>query len=317
MDLSEIFGFLIILKETLVILPKNGKLVASIAFLSLLLSSILISLFVYFLQSLWANMLASYANPEYSDALYNPNNNNSNHVLKYTLLLLVVQLSFLFIFVIISNLLSTATILVSAFSYTGKKLDSKDLFSSIKRTWKKPFSRRFSSSSSSRFRSIAVVLAVIIVFIYPNFITISAAVIFAIVVYIFQLYSSVVSALSVVISIVEVSSRMEALEKAEKLVEGGQRLHGFMLNLFFNLVALILILPASYYYIDKLSVNKFAIYYGLFFLNFVSLLNIFVFTAYTVFYYWCKKHHGEEEEEKEEDINVQYSQLPALDSDIP
>ncbi|XP_012831327.1 PREDICTED: uncharacterized protein LOC105952329 [Erythranthe guttata] len=293
MDLSEIFGFLIILKETLVILPKNGKLVASIAFLSLLLSSILISLFVYFLQSLWANMLASYANPEYSDALYNPNNNNSNHVLKYTLLLLVVQLSFLFIFVIISNLLSTATILVSAFSYTGKKLDSKDLFSSIKRTWKKPFSRRFSSSSSSRFRSIAVVLAVII------------------------LYSSVVSALSVVISIVEVSSRMEALEKAEKLVEGGQRLHGFMLNLFFNLVALILILPASYYYIDKLSVNKFAIYYGLFFLNFVSLLNIFVFTAYTVFYYWCKKHHGEEEEEKEEDINVQYSQLPALDSDIP
>ncbi|KAL7138016.1 hypothetical protein ABFS83_10G134500 [Erythranthe nasuta] len=314
MDLSEMFGFLIIVKETLIILPKNGKLVASIAFLSLLLSSILFSLFVYFLQLLWANMLASYANPEYSDALYNPNNNNNiNHVLKYTALLLVVELSFLFIFVIISNLLSTATILVSAFSYTGKKLDSKDLFSSIKRTWKKPFSRRFSSSSSSRFLSIAVVLAVILIFIYPNFITICAAVIFAIVVYVFQLYSSVVSALSVVVSIVEDSSRMEALEKAEKLVMGGQRLHGFMLNLFFNLVALILILPGFYYYIHKLSVNNATIYYGLFFLNFVSLLNMVVFMAYTVFYYRCKKHHGEEEE----DINVQYSQLPALDSDIP
>ncbi|KAL7097350.1 hypothetical protein ACP275_10G139300 [Erythranthe tilingii] len=313
MDLSEIFGFLIILKETLKILPKNGKLVASIAILSLLLSSIIFALFTYFLQLIVANMFASYTNPEYSDA-----NNNNNQVLKYTALLLAVELSFLFIFVIISNLLSTATILVSSFSYTGKNLSSRDLFSSIKRTWKKPFSRRSYSPSSSRFLSIAVVLAVILVFIYPNFITICAAVIFGIVVYIFLLYSSVVSALSVVVSIVEDSSRQEALEKAEKLVMGGQRLHGFMLNLFFNLVALILILPGFYYYIHKLSVNNATIYYGLFFMNFVSLLNIFVFTAYTVFYYRCKKHHGEEEEkEEEEDINVQYSQLPALDSDIP
>ncbi|KAL7097111.1 hypothetical protein ACP275_10G122700 [Erythranthe tilingii] len=273
MDFSEIFGFLIILKETLKILPKNGKLVASIAILSFLLPSILFSLFINFLQFIMANI---------------NNNNNNNHVPKYTALLLAVQFSFLIIYCVIFHLFSTATVVVSAFSYTGKNLNSKDLLSSIKRTWKKPFSRRSyssSSSSSSSFLLLAVLLAVVLVFTYPNFITIFAAVIFGILVFIFQLYSSVVSALSVVVSIVEDSSRMEALEKAEKLVNRGQRLHGFMLNLFFYLVAVILILPGSYYYIDELSVNNVTICCGLFFFNFVSLLRILALMAYTVFYF--------------------------------
>ncbi|EYU42466.1 hypothetical protein MIMGU_mgv1a024057mg [Erythranthe guttata] len=329
MDLSEIFGFLIILKETLKILPKNGKLVASIAFLSLLLPSVLFLSFVYFYQSLTAYVFASYTDPEYSDS--------DNHVVKYLALLLAVEIAFLLIFVIISSLSSTTTILVSAYSYTGKKLDPKDLFSSIKRTWKKPFSRRLYSSSSSlssRFLSIAVVLAIFLVFMYPNFMTICAFVIFGVIVFIFQLYSSVVYVLSVVVSIVEDSSGVEALGKAEKLVKGGQRLHGFTLNLFFNLVAasfedggvgkgrkaryggasasmdscstcssilhvaVILISPGTYYYIDKLSVDNVTIYYGLFFLNLVSLLRILALIAYTVFYFRCKKRHDEEEEEE-------------------
>ncbi|KAL8040957.1 hypothetical protein ABFX02_10G134200 [Erythranthe guttata] len=317
MDLSEIFGFLIILKETLKILPKNGKLVASIAFLSLLLPSVLFLSFVYFYQSLTAYVFASYTDPEYSDS--------DNHVVKYLALLLAVEIAFLLIFVIISSLSSTTTILVSAYSYTGKKLDPKDLFSSIKRTWKKPFSRRLYSSSSSlssRFLSIAVVLAIFLVFMYPNFMTICAFVIFGVIVFIFQLYSSVVYVLSVVVSIVEDSSGVEALGKAEKLVKGGQRLHGFTLNLFFNLVAAsVLILPCLYYYIRKLSVDNVMIYYGLFFLNFVSLFNMVVSMAYTVFYFRCKKHHGEEEDEEEEiDITIkvgdlQYTKLPVLSSD--
>ncbi|KAL7138017.1 hypothetical protein ABFS83_10G134600 [Erythranthe nasuta] len=314
MDFSEIFGFLIILKETLKILPKNGKLVAAIAILSLLLPSILFLSFVYFYQSLTAYVFASYTDPEYSDS--------DNHVVKYLALLLAVEIAFLLIFVIISSLSSTTTILVSAYSYTGKKLDPKDLFSSIKRTWKKPFSRRLYSSSSSlssRFLSIAVVLAIFLVFMYPNFMTICAFVIFGVIVFIFQLYSSVVYVLSVVVSIVEDSSGVEALGKAEKLVKGGQRLHGFTLNLFFNLVAaLVLILPCLYYYIRKLYVNNVMIYYGLFFLNFVCLFNMVVSMAYTVFYFRCKKHHGEEEEEIDISIKVgdlQYTKLPVLSSD--
>ncbi|KAL7137801.1 hypothetical protein ABFS83_10G117500 [Erythranthe nasuta] len=77
---------------------------------------------------------------------------------------------------------------------------------------------------------------------------------------------------------------MEGLEKAEKLVKGGRRLHGFMLNLFFYLVAVIFILPGSYYYIGELSVNNVTICCGLFFLNFISLLRILALMAYTVFY---------------------------------
>ncbi|EYU42465.1 hypothetical protein MIMGU_mgv1a018734mg [Erythranthe guttata] len=401
MDFSKIFGFLIILKETLKIFSKNGKFVASIAILSLLLSSIVFALFTYFLQFIVANMFASYTYPEYSDA-----NDNNSHMLKYTALLIAFELFFLFIFIIIYDLSSTATILVSSFSYTGKKLNSKELFSSIKRTWKKPFSRisyspssrlllfafilvvnfystlllalelsfliiyniishlsstatilvsafsytdhknltckdlfssikqrtwkknipssrkriflGVSSHSLSRYLSIVVVLAALLVLMYPNFITICSFVVFGIIVIFCQLYSSVIWALSVVVSVVEDRSSVEAVEKAEKLVKGGQRLHGFMLNVFFNLVALILSLPI-FYFIDKWSENVTVYYYGLFFLNSLSLLKMSALMAYTVFYFRCKKHHGEDEDEEINLIigDLQYTKLPVLSSDIP
>ncbi|KAL8040959.1 hypothetical protein ABFX02_10G134400 [Erythranthe guttata] len=328
MDFSEIFGFSIILKETLKILPRNGKLMASIAVLSLLVPSILFPLFIYFFQSLMAKMYASY---NYTQNPNSDNNNNNNyHVLvKYIALLLAVELSFLIIYNIISHLSSTATILVSAFSYTDhKNLTCKDLLSSIsikQRTWKKniPSSRKriflgVSSHSSSRYLSIVVFLAALLVLTYPNFITICSFLVFGIIVFFCQLYSSVIWALSVVVSVVEDRSSVEAVEKAEKLVKGGQRLHGFMLNVFFNLVALILSLPV-FYFIDKWSENVTVYYYGLFFLNSLSLLKMSALMAYTVFYFRCKKHHGQDEEEEIDLIigDLQYTKLPVLCSDIP
>ncbi|KAL7138018.1 hypothetical protein ABFS83_10G134700 [Erythranthe nasuta] len=326
MDFSEIFGFWIILKETLKILPRNGKLVASTAVLSLLVPSILFPLFIYFFQSLMAKMYASY---NYTEESPNSDNNNNNyHVLvKYIALLLAVELSFLIIYYIISHLSSTATILVSAFSYTDRRnLTCKDLLSSVKqRTWKKniPSSRKrifldVSSHSSSRYLSIVVVLAVLLVLMYPSFITIRSFVAFGIIVIFCQLYASVIWALSVVVSVVEDRSSVEAVEKAEKLVKGGQRLHGFMLNVFFNLVALTFSLPV-FYFIDKWSENVTVYYYGLFFLNSLSLLKMSALMAHTVFYFRCKKSHGEEDEEEIDLIigDLQYTKLPVLSSDIP
>ncbi|KAL7097349.1 hypothetical protein ACP275_10G139200 [Erythranthe tilingii] len=286
-DFSEIFDFLIIIKETLKILPKNGKKMASIAVLSLLLPSTLfllhISLFPY--------------------------------VLKYNALGTAVHaLSFMLTYFIISHLLSTAAILVSAFSYTDRNLTSKDLFSSIERRWKNiPFSRRIfllaGYISSYSLPMVFVGLALLVALAHHNFIAIALWINS----FILQLYSSVVTALSVVVSVVEDSSSMEGLKKAEKLVMGGQRLHGFMLNLFLNLVALILVSSGFYYNNDKLSVDDVAFYYGFLFLNLFSFSNVVVFTVYTVFYFRCKKHHGEEEEEEEEvDVFGEYTELPTL-----
>ncbi|EYU42468.1 hypothetical protein ABFS82_10G131800 [Erythranthe guttata] len=284
-DFSEIFDFLIIIKETLKILPRNGKKMASIAVLSLLLPSTLFLL----------------------------NINLSPHVLKYNNALgsAVHALSFMLTYFIISHLLSTAAILVSAFSYTDRTLTSKDLFSSIERRWKNiPFSRRIfllgGYISSYSLPMVFVVLALLVALAHHNFIAIALW----INTFILQLYSSVVTALSVVVSVVEDSSSVEGLKKAEKLVMGGQRLHGFMLNLFLNLVALILVLSGFYYNNDKLSVDDVAFYYGCLFLNLFSLSNVVVFTVYTVFYFRCKKHHGEEEEEI--DVFGEYTELPTF-----
>ncbi|KAI3444110.1 hypothetical protein Pfo_000775 [Paulownia fortunei] len=311
MEFSEVFGFLIILKESIKLLRRNGKFMASIAILSLLLPSILFLFFSHFYQSLMDDMNASFMKPSGPDSGSNP----SQIMLKYVALLLAVEIAFLLAYLIISHFSGIATILVSAASYSGNSLSLKDLFSSIKRTWRRPLTTSFrvSRHSSARYLSLVVVLAAFLVIMYPNIITISVAIILGITVVVFQLYSSVVSALSIVVSVVEDRSMVEALEKAAELVKG-QHLHGFMLNLFINLLFLITFLVYWVILDHKGSLNLTTV--GLFFVNIFSTVKMVLFMAYTVLYFQCKKHHGEEI-----DIhgNLQYTKLPTttLDNDIP
>ncbi|GFP95229.1 hypothetical protein PHJA_001667300 [Phtheirospermum japonicum] len=197
------------------------------------------------------------------------------------------------VFIVISHVSGIAIIIVSAASYQGNSLSSKDLFTSIKRTGRKPFSASFSFSrqTATRFLSVILFLVVFIGVMYPNILTISTAIIIGAGIIVFQLYSSVVWALSHVVIVVEEScSPGEAREKAGDLVKGHHH-KGFMLNVFINLLCLIvfgLVWVLSY----KVSINLTV--YGLFFINSLSIMKMLLFMAYTVLYFQCKKHHGEE-----------------------
>lgn len=314
MGFSEVFGFLKILNESIKLLPKNGKFMATIAILSLILPSILVLLFSYSYKSLINDMTNSITQSSGPDSGNNPY--HYQRMLLYLAAILLVEIACLIAYIVISHLSGIATILVSAMSYTDKKLSSEDLFSTIKRKWRKQPTNRFRvSSNPSRYMSVAVMLAVFLAIFYRNPISISIAIVIGISGFVFQLYSSVVWALSHVVSVVEDSCEgKEALEKAEELVKG-QRLHGFMMNLFFNLLFLIIFLGCWMILGDKGSLNL--TIYGLFFVNSVSLAKIFGCTAYTVFYFQCKKHHGEEI-----DVlgNFQYIKLPTatqLGNDVP
>ncbi|KAL8488761.1 hypothetical protein ACS0TY_024419 [Phlomoides rotata] len=292
-ELSPTFGFLIIFKDSFKLLFKNGKFMAPITLLSLLLPSLLFLLFCYVYQTL-------------TNSFYNLSSNLQ--IIAYFSLLLVLEITFIMAFAIICNISGIATILVSATSYTDANISSQDLYSRIKTTTR---------SSSSKNRG-SVILAMIIwmlvicmVIVYPNAITIAIAVVVGISVFGFLLYDSVPRVLSIVVSVVEEKFEgSEALEKAEELIQG-QRHHGFMINVFINLLALIILLGFWLVLRGELwSLNVMG--FWLFFVNFVCLLMIFWCVAYTVLYFRCKKYHGDDEEVGGVGI-FGYSKLPASD----
>ncbi|KAL2537258.1 uncharacterized protein Fot_18649 [Forsythia ovata] len=79
--------------------------------------------------------------------------------------------------------------------------------------------------------------------------------------------------------------------KAATVIKG-KRLHGFMLNIFFNLLGLIVVQGYRIILGEKGLLNL--TIYGLFMMVFSSLGNLFLSVAYTVLYFQCKKIHGEE-----------------------
>lgn len=299
--ISKLLGFLIILKESIKILPKNGKFMAPIALLSLLIPSILVCLFSYLYQSMIAHMTTNPSVPFFVFA---------------------VEIVLLLIFLATSHLLRIATILVTATSYTGTNLTVEALFSSIKKTWRRTFSYRGRASKGSHYLMVAAFnLAILLAIVYTNFITIGIAIIGGISVFVVLLYSSVAGVLSVVVAVLEERKERteeEAIERAEDLVKEGQHLHGFMFNLFVNLVAVI-VLAVGWILLRDTGSSSLATY-ALLFLDSMALLNMLITVGYTVFYFQCKEHHGEEI-----DMNgvggLQYTKLPTttttLLNDIP
>ncbi|KAL8493198.1 hypothetical protein ACS0TY_024423 [Phlomoides rotata] len=295
-ELSPTFGFLIIFKDSFKLLFKNGKFMAPITLLSLLLPSLLLLLFCYVYQTL-------------TNSIYNSIYNSSYYsIYAYLSLLLVLEITSIMAFGIISNISGIATILVSATSYTDANISLQDLYSRIKTTTRR--SKLF--GRGTEFLTMIIWMQVIyMVIVYPNAITIAIAVVVGISVFGFLLYVSVPTVLSSVVSVVEEKFEgSEALEKAEELIQG-QRHHGFMINVFINLLGLVILLGFWFFLRGELwSVNVMG--FWLFWINFFCLSKIFGCVAYTVLYFRCKKYHGDDEEVGGVGI-FGYSKLPASD----
>ncbi|KAL8493199.1 hypothetical protein ACS0TY_024424 [Phlomoides rotata] len=300
-ELSPTFGFLIIFKDSFKLIFKNGKFMAPITLLSLLLPSLLLLLLCYVYQTL-------------TNSIYNSSTNLQ--IIAGFSLFLVLEITSIMAFGRISIISGIATILVSATSYTDANISSQDLYSRIKTTTRrsKLFGYRNSSSKNRGTVFLAMIIWMLVfcmVIFYPNAITIAIAVVVGISVFGFLIYDSVPTVLSSVVSVVEEKFEgSEALKKAEELIQG-QRHHGFMINVFINLLGLIILLGFWLVLRGELwSVNVMG--FGLFLVNFVCLIKIFGCVAYTVLYFRCKKYHGDDEEVGGVG-NFGYSKLPASD----
>ncbi|KAH6779397.1 hypothetical protein C2S52_010634 [Perilla frutescens var. hirtella] len=292
MEFSQILGFLKILGESMKLVLKNGKSIASITTLSLLFSSSLFLLFGYCYQTAMTYI---------TDSIMNSNINIPQIIICFTIIFSV-ELCFMFGIIAIAQASRMATILATATSYFDTKTSLQDLFSMVRTKWRSPFTfnifhRGSSSAYSCRHRMmhflciVAVSVAISLVMFNPNPITITIISVVEVSLLVFQLYASVVWVLAGIIPVVEdVCEAAEAMEKAEKLVQG-QRLHGFMLNLLLNVIGLIILFSLWMIVDDKGSLNL--VVYGLFFLNYCSLTGIFVSVVYTVYYFQCKEYHGE------------------------
>ncbi|XP_073156483.1 uncharacterized protein [Henckelia pumila] len=291
---------------------KNGKSMASIAISTNSLLSILIFLFSFSIKSLNSNML-NYFLMESSTPTNTTTSSSSTffpRIFLYIALLFLVEFAFIFAFVAISHISSIATILISAASYTDKNITFQDLLSMIAKKWKRPWITGFRGSRTqpARYSVLVVFLAAALWVTYPNTLTFCISILLGTAAAIFVMYSSVAWVLAVVASVVEEGCLgKEALEKGEELAKG-HRVHGFLLNVFFNLVMLIPFLVYWLVYGDKVYLAL--PYLGLVMVNMFSLVKMLVTVEYTLLYFESKKYHGQEIEAFGD---LQYTKVPSDD----
>lgn len=280
MDLSHIFGFLKIVKESIKLVPKNGRIMASITLLSLLLPSLVTLLFIYIEKSLTKNvdeaiMVSITSNIGLAPSLI--------FMLHFAVLILA-SVATVAAIGKISSYAVPALILVSASSYTGKKASIGDLLARFNRK-----RARHASDPGAWGKSLAFAVAANFFMNYDhNAVTGSTTIVCCILYFVYQRYASVVGLLATVVAMLE--ERCEGVTKRAEMLVVGHRLHGFMLNLFFVFPVWNFFLVYRIYVDDNWYLN--IVTHWLLLINTSFLGNIFFGVTYTVLYFRCMKHHG-------------------------
>ncbi|KAL1534025.1 hypothetical protein AAHA92_31430 [Salvia divinorum] len=282
MELSNVFGFLKIVKESIIIVPKNGRIMVSITLLSLLLPSLVTLLFLYTEKSLKKKMDEAIMVSMRSNFGLTP----SQIFIFHFAVLILVSVASIYAIGKISSYAVPAVILLSAMSYTGKKASIADLLARINREH-----ARQDNDPGAWMKSLAVAVEANFVMNYDhNAITGSTTIVCCIIIFFYQRYVWVVGFLATVVAMLE--ERCEALTKKAEMLVVGHRLHGFMLNLFLVFPIWNAFLAYRIYVDDNWYLNM--VTHGLFLINNSCLGNIFFGVTYTVLYFRCKKHHGQE-----------------------
>lgn len=321
----EFLGFVGILKESIKLLlqSKNGKLIATITTISILLNSLLSSSFILFTRPFIGDLLAKQA------LLYLPTQNSSDTEpadmfvdIKHDIrILLVVEFAFFLASFTVSLFSISSMILALAVTYYGKSLSFKDLLSRFFKLFVRPLVTFLLYKLTVISYIIVFVLGImfslaivgtdhlftfILIFIALYFLT-----------SIFWIYLMVLCNLAMVISVIEESCYgIQALRKASRLVKG-KRLEGFALNLVFALPIMIVFMVTTMIG-DKKSSLSTQIVMVLVMAVLSSLVMVFQWMSFTVLYFQCKKTHGEaiELQGSIEEYSEVLSSTPLLKEDI-
>ncbi|XP_049414839.1 uncharacterized protein LOC125877654 [Solanum stenotomum] len=292
MVFCKFFGFVRILKESIQLIPKNGKIMGLITIFHLLFTSTFFLFFKFTSDSLLRDMFIkesfipiSSINGSSLTSLLSSINQNFK-------LVLAIDFSLIFSYLFISIFSTNTIILISSISYYNKTLNFKDLGIMIFKSFKRLIFTMF-------YTTIIVIGYFFFCFSMAtpflatsNLYDFSMVIIFAIFAYIIYLYLSIVWVMALVVSIIEEGTYgVMALGKARKIIKGNE-MKGFILNVVFNLLALI-IFWGTQIIIKKWNVNKKNSM--LILVNGSCLLKVFELVNYTVLYVHCKKEKGDEE----------------------
>lgn len=209
----------------------------------------------------------------------------------------------------ISLFAQNAIILVTGASYNDKKISNKDFISKVPRALTRLFITSFHVTllrvGFLYFGLITLMVPTIMIFEYKIVYKMILWVLVILVVTLY-LYFSVVWVLSLVVSVLEECSGIEALGKAGRLIKG-KKLEGLFLNILTNLLAYPFFHVLSKFPLASQSELTQTLF-RFFVMSCICLLTTFEFQAYTVLYFECKKNNGEEIELQG---NVEYSKIPS------
>ncbi|KDP34248.1 hypothetical protein JCGZ_07819 [Jatropha curcas] len=308
--------FLGTLRETLKIFFKNGKLMASITLIALVLNSLLYLVQFFSIKILIGDsfkeqnlvLVSTPGSPEFTNVLiyFIPEFTNALIHSKQDLGTFIgVQWTYLAINSIFSLFLSTLTILGSAVIHEANdSITFKNLILKSLRSWKRTF--------VTLFYTIVGFSSMFFLFIFPLSLGVKTttsytfyAILVAIPFLISYLQMGIVWTLALVISVLEEICGLEAIRKAAQIVEG-MKINGFLLNLVFTIIFSVVIQCIRWTGIPQ-PTEPFKLLIGYLVINSISCLVRTVWlVAYTLFYYQCKKTHGEEVDSQK---SVEYSKI--------
>ncbi|GER52657.1 glyceraldehyde-3-phosphate dehydrogenase 1 [Striga asiatica] len=305
---SQFLNFLVILKESVKLLIKNGKIMALVTALSLFSFSVFSLLFDLPPSSLTQDMLAreslipilSSNSSEFSNYLSRIKN-------KFPLLAPTLYIVLVFSYSLVTFLSTIATVIVSAESHKGNvNFSAKELCSSTMKSCIGSFVTGF-------YTTILVIGYVFLVLtinaplrMSSNMSTLGWAVLFTFFAYVFYLYLSSIWILSLVVSVVDRDcSGIRALGKSAEIIKG-QELSGFLLNVVMNLASWGVYLgsmniKSGTHWISNEKIK------GLISVGFTCLVWVLNFVVYTVLYFRGKEGIGQEIELNLS--NVEYAKL--------
>ncbi|KAI8570158.1 hypothetical protein RHMOL_Rhmol01G0011500 [Rhododendron molle] len=304
----EILGFLGILRECIKVISKNGKLIATITTISILLKSLL------------SVMMSSSTRPAISDLLTQeillslPNSNITNigdsfkHIQKDVQIIIGFEFLYLLPSLAVSLFSMVTMILASVIAYSDRNMSFRDFVSRIPKLCFRSLVTLFHLKLlATGYLGLSLILLISLMILCINHLLVLIPIIFTLCFFASILYINlaVVWEMALVISVIEKSCYgLQAFGKAEGLVKG-KRLHGFTLSLLCTIV-LVIISQSFKVRPNQQSVSA-QIICGFFATAFNSLVAMVYLLSYTVLYFQCKETHGEEVELQE---SLEYSKIP-------
>ncbi|PSS08345.1 Dol-P-Glc:Glc(2)Man(9)GlcNAc(2)-PP-Dol alpha-1,2-glucosyltransferase [Actinidia chinensis var. chinensis] len=279
MEGYELLGFVGILKECLKILSKNGKLMATITTISILLNSLLFFTNIFFTNLAVRNLIAKETLLSFTT---NPNSSDISKlfidIMREIQIIIKVQLTFMLPSLIVSLFSMASFVLASAVACCGYFF----LFSAI----------LISLGITCIDHPLVLLPIVLTLGVFSS---------------IFLIYLMVVWELGSVISVIEENCYgIEALGKASELVKG-KRLLGFALNFLFTLIMALEVCSFTMIRNDQKWVSTHIVIVFLL-IGFNGLAMMLLYMSFTVLYFQCKKIHGEEIELQG---SLEYSKIPS------